>query len=418
MTATDVDATEDDDYDPFEAFNRATGAGIVENPYPDFVALRRDTPVAELDLRDMFGDSGDAGDGALEMPNSVYTVNTFDTVQAVLRDGESFSSKGYEDVMGAVFGHSILEMDEPEHHTYRGLIQQAFTRKAMERWETDVIGPVVHALIDDFVDEGRADLVKQLTFPFPFEVIADQLVLPEDDKPRFHRMATELISVQVSMERALAASANLYDYFSGIIAQRREAPAQDLISVLAQAELDGQHLTDDEIIAFLRLLLSAGAETTYRSSSNLLFGLLTHPDQLAAVRDDRSLLPQAIEEALRWEPPLLTIMRTATRTVPLADKELHAGDTVIINLGSANHDDTRWDRADEFDIFREPQPHIAFASGVHMCLGIHLARMETMVVVNAVLDRLPDVRIDPDAEPPYITGMVFRAPPSLPVAFG
>jgi cytochrome P450 len=413
MTATDVDTTADDDYDPFKLFNEANGAGTVENPYPDFVAMRRDTPVAELDLREMFGIADD------EAPaNAVWTVNTFETVQAVLRDGDGFSSKGYEEIMGAVFGHSILEMDEPEHHTYRGLIQQAFTRKAMERWETDVIGPVVNTLIDAFIDEGRADLVRDLTFPFPFEVIAKQLVLPDDDKPRFHRLATEVISVQVDMGRALAASAALHEYFSGIIAQRREAPAQDLISVLALAELDGQHLTDDEIIAFLRLLLSAGAETTYRSSSNLLFGLLTHPEQFEAVRADRSLLPQAIEEALRWEPPLLTIMRTAAQTVQLADKELHEGDTVVINIGSANHDETRWDRPDEFDIFREQVPHIAFASGVHMCLGIHLARMETMVVMNAILDRLPDLRIDPDAEAPYITGMVFRAPPALPVVFG
>ena len=413
MTATDLDTTADDEYDPFEAFNRAAGAGVVENPYPDFVALRRDTPVAQMDLREMFG----LAEGE-EPENSVWTVNTFETVQAVLRDGEGFSSKGYEDVMGAVFGHSILEMDEPEHHTYRGLIQQAFTRKAMERWESDVIGPAVNALIDDFVEDGRADLVRQLTFPFPFDVIADQLVLPEDDRARFHRLATELISVHVDMDRALAASAALHEYFSMIIAERRAAPAQDLISVLAGAELEGQQLTDDEIIAFLRLLLSAGAETTYRSSSNLLFGLLTHPDQLAAVRDDRSLLPQAIEEALRWEPPLLTIMRTAAQDVELAEKTLRAGDTVVVNIGAANHDESRWEDPESFDVFRPQTPHIAFASGVHMCLGIHLARMETMVVMNAVLDRLPDLRVDPDAEPPYITGMIFRAPPALPVVFG
>ncbi len=413
MTVTDAGPTAEDDYDPFEAFNRANGAGTVENPYPDFIPLRRDTPVAELDLRAMFGLADD------EVPeNAVWTVNTYETVSAVLRDGDAFSSAGYADVMGMVFGHSILEMDEPEHHTYRGLIQQAFTRKAMERWENDVIGPVVHRLIDGFIGDGRADLVRELTFPFPFEVIADQLVLPEDDKPRFHRMATELISVQVDMQRALGASAALHEYFSQIIAERRAAPAQDLVSVLAGAELDGQQLTDDEIIAFLRLLLSAGAETTYRSSSNLLFGLLTHPDQLAAVRDDRSLLPQAIEEALRWEAPLLTIMRTPTRDVELDGKTVHAGDTVIVNIGGANHDETRWERAEEFDIFRPPVPHVAFASGVHMCLGIHLARMETMVVMNAILDRLPDVRVDPDAAAPYITGMVFRAPPALPVVFG
>jgi cytochrome P450 len=330
----------------------------------------------------------------------VWTVNTYDTVSAVLRDGDAFSSAGYAEVMGMVFGHSILEMDEPEHHTYRGLIQQAFTRKAMERWEVDVIGPAVHGLIDGFVDEGRADLVRDLTFPFPFEVIADQLVLPEDDKRRFHRMATELISVQVDMGRALAASEALYDYFSRIIAERRSAPAQDLVSVLAAAELDGQQLTDDEIIAFLRLLLSAGAETTYRSSSNLLYALLSHPDQLEAVRADRSLLPQAIEEALRWEPPLLTIMRTPTRDVELGGHTLRAGDTVIVNIGAANHDETRWERAEEFDLFRPQTPHIAFASGVHMCLGIHLARMETTVAMNAVLDCLPSCASTPTPNRP------------------
>src|SRR5690349_6557440 len=148
MTATDVDITSDDDYDPFKLFNEANGAGKVENPYPDFIPMRRDTPVAELDLRAMFG-IGEDEDTEIDLPeNAVWTVNTFDTVQAVLRDGEGFSSQGYAEIMGMVFGHSILEMDEPEHHTYRGLIQQAFTRKAMERWETDVIGPAVHTLID------------------------------------------------------------------------------------------------------------------------------------------------------------------------------------------------------------------------------------------------------------------------------
>src|SRR5215218_3582885 len=312
----------DGTYDPFEEFNRSVGAGVVENPYPLLAMARAKGPVLKENLEAEL--LSEEVDPQVTMGPEVFTAFSYDAVQTVLRDGETFSSAGYADVMGAVMGHTILEMDEPEHHTYRGLIQQAFTRKAMERWESDVIGPVVNTLIDAFIDEGRADLVKDLTFPFPFEVIADQLVLPDDDKPRFHRMATELISVQVDMDRALAASAALHEYFSMIIAQRRETPAQDLISVLAQAELDGQFLTDDEIIAFLRLLLSAGAETTYRSSSNLLYGLLTHPEQLEAVRADRSLLPQAIEEALRWEPPLLTIMRTPTRTVQLADKELHA----------------------------------------------------------------------------------------------
>jgi len=190
-----------------------------------------------------------------------------------------------------------------------------------------------------------------------------------------------------------------------------------MISVLAFAEHDGVRLTPEEIFSFLRLLLPAGAETTYRSSSNLMFGLLTHTEQLDAVRADRSLLPQAIEEGLRWECPLLMIMRTAVKETEICGVPIPAGAMVITNMGSANHDESRWDRAEEFDIFREQKSHISFAAGPHLCLGMHLARMETKVVVNALLDRLPNLRIDPSAEAPYITGMTFRAPPALPVLF-
>jgi cytochrome P450 len=190
-----------------------------------------------------------------------------------------------------------------------------------------------------------------------------------------------------------------------------------VISVLVQAELDGEHLDDAQICSFLRLLLPAGAETTYRSSSNLLFGLLTNPEQLDALRADRNLMAQAIEEGLRWEPPLLGIMRTATRDTEIDGMAIPAGSIVAVNLGSANHDERYWDHAEEFDIFRAPRQHIAFAWGPHMCLGLHLARMETRVALTQVLDRLPNLRLDPDAEAPFITGAVFRAPNSLPVVW-
>jgi cytochrome P450 len=209
----------------------------------------------------------------------------------------------------------------------------------------------------------------------------------------------------------------LGDYFAPILADRRSHPADDVISVLAGAELDGQRLTDDDIFAFLRLLLPAGAETTYRSSSNLIFGLLSRPEQLDAVRADRTLVPQAIEEGLRWEPPLTGIMRTATRDVELGGVQVPGGAMLSVTIGAANHDDARWDAPDRFDIFRDPQQHMAFAFGPHMCLGIHLARMETAVVLNAVLDRLPGLRLDPAADDVHITGMAFRSPASLPVLF-
>jgi len=410
------------DYDPFEEFNRSAGIGVVEDPYPMFALARSSAPLVKEDVRAMAGldfdeDSDTTGIDLSDIPD-VFTAFTFDAVQQVLRDGETFSSKGYEAVMGQVMGHTILEMDEPEHHTYRALVQQAFSRKAMEQWEVDIVAPVVDEHIDAFIERGNAELVRELTFPFPVNVIAHMLGLPREDLPQFHRWAVELISVGFDMDRGLGASTALHEYFSGIIAERRVEPRGDVISVLVGAELEGQRLTDDEIIAFLRLLLPAGAETTYRSSSNLLFGLLTNPDQLEALRADRSLMQQAIEEGLRWEPPLLTILRTATRDTVVEGIEIPAGAMIVINMGSANHDERYWENPEQFDLFRKPRQHLAFAFGPHMCLGIHLARMETKVVLDRILDRLPDLRFDPDADPAYITGMTFRAPNALPVTWG
>ncbi|HEY5165197.1 MAG TPA: cytochrome P450, partial [Acidimicrobiia bacterium] len=356
-------------------------------------------------------------DPALSDPDRTVTPLSFEAVQAVLKDGDTFSSAAYADSMGLVMGHSILEMDEPEHHRYRSLIQQAFTRKAMDRWEVELVGPIVNGLVDEFVDRGRADLVRQLFWPFPVHVIAGMLGLPAEELPDFHRRAVELISIAVDIDRGLVASQWLYDFFAGVIEQRRADPREDLISVLVEAELDGQRLTDEEIIAFLRLLLPAGAETTYRSSSNLMYGLLSNPDQLERLRADRALMPAAIEEGLRWEAPLTGIARTATRDVTIDGVEIPAGSPVSVCLGGANRDPSRWDHPDQFDLARDPKQHLAFAFGPHMCLGMHLARMETTVAINAVLDRLPALRLDPSADDLHITGLMFRAPKALPVLF-
>ncbi len=422
-----------DSYDPFEDFNRSAGMGVIEDPYPMFALARATDPIrkeefGELDMSEILEDGasledaqqlGLSGqvDAVSETSQNVFSVYSFDGVQQVLRDDETFSSKGYEEAMGEVMGHTILEMDAPEHHVYRSLVQQPFSRKTMERWETEAVAPIVDEQIDAFIDRGRAELVRELTFPFPVNVIARLLGLPRADLAQFHRWSVELISVGFDWDRGIGASKALGEYFTEIIAARRVQPSDDLISTLVEAELDGQRLTDEDIFAFLRLLLPAGAETTYRSSSNLLYGLLTNPDQLDAVRNDRSLWPQAIEEALRWEPPLLTIMRTATRDTEVQGVPVAAGSMMIVNMGSANHDEQYWDHPEEFDIFRKQQSHLAFAFGPHMCLGMHLARMETRVLLERIFTRLPNLRLDPDAEPTHISGMVFRAPTGLPVLF-
>ncbi|MFQ5512874.1 MAG: cytochrome P450 [Myxococcota bacterium] len=410
--------SEAENLDPFDEFNRAMGAGLVRDPYPIFAAFRQQGPIVKLDVSALTGPGHGEAPDPLGGVKEIYMAVTHEAVSHVLRDAETFSSRGYEDIMGVVMGHTILEMDEPEHSRYRGLIQQAFTRKMQARWESDLVAPIVHELIDRFISRGRADLVRELTFPFPVNVIAGMLGLPAEDLPQFHRWAIELISVSYKWERGMAASRKLATYFGGLLAERRREPREDLLTLLARAELeDGQRLSDEDIFAFLRLLLPAGAETTYRSSSNLIFGLLSHPDQLEALRKDRRLIPQAIEEGLRWEAPLTGITRRTTREVEIFGVKIPAGATVAVNLGSANHDEKRYERPEEFDIFREPKQHMAFAFGPHRCLGMHLARMETQVVLNAILDQLTDLRLDPEAEDVHITGQAFRAPASLPVLF-
>jgi cytochrome P450 len=421
MATSDPDDGLDDGYDAFEEFNRSAGMGIVDNPYPMFALVRPEHPMK----REGEGESAlipedhDIDFMTIDRSVGVFTAYGFDAVQQVLKDGETFSSQGYADIMGKVLGHSILEMDEPEHHLYRGLVQQAFSRKAMETWERELVRDVVDEHIDAFIDRPtkQADLVREVTFGFPVLVIARLLGLPREDLPMFHRRAVEVISAGFELERATSASNWLFDYFCTIIQDRREHPSDDVISVLVQAELEGTRLTNEEICSFLRLLLPAGAETTYRSSSNLLFGLMSKPEQLEALRADRALLPQAIEEGLRWEPPLIGILRTAVKDSEVAGVFVPAGSVVAVNIGSANHDEKVWDNPEEFDIFRPARQHLAFAWGPHMCLGLHLARMETRVVLTQLLDRLPGLRFDPDAEPAAISGAIFRAPASLPVVW-
>jgi cytochrome P450 len=309
-------------------------------------------------------------------------------------------------------------MDGADHLRHRALISRAFTRRAIDRWESELVRPIVNAYVGRFVARGEADLVRELTFPFPVHVVAAMIGLPESDHPAFHRLAVELISIGIDFDGAIRAAAALRALFAPVVAARREAPQDDLISVLAHADLEGTRLSDEEIYSFLCLLAPAGAETTYRSSSNLLCGLLANPDQLDALRNDRRLAAQAIEEGLRWEAPLLSILRTATRDTELAGVAIPEGAPVAVNLGAANRDPARWDDPDRFDLFRAQKPHIAFAVGPHVCLGMHLARMETRVLLDVLFERLPNLRVDPAAKDGNaITGLIFRSPKELRVRF-
>jgi cytochrome P450 len=404
----DEDALVADDSD-FDVFDDGV-AGDARDPYPELAQGRNAHPVQRLEMSNMPHDD----------THPVFFVYRYDDVLDVLRDGETFSSGHIiELIMGDVMGkHIMLGMDNPEHDRYRALVSTAFRRNAQARWEAELIQPVASELIDGFAGRGRADLVREFTFPYPTKVTAGLLGLPSEDYRQFQRWSTAILSVHTKRDQAIAASAQVKEYLAGILSERRREPREDLISDLAQAELDGERLTEEEIFSFLRLLLPAGVETTYRSTGNLLFSLLSRPVLLDAVRADRSLVPQAIEEALRFETPLLNGTRLAVRDTVLSGEPIPAGSTIVLMLGAANRDETRWPDPDNFDIFREPRAHISFGQGPHVCLGMHLARAEMRVALNLLLDRLPGLRLDPDGGDLYIRGQVFRSPASLPVLFG
>jgi cytochrome P450 len=404
------DASAEASYDPMRQF--AELAGDVRDPYPMLAGIRADSPILQVHY-----EPGSGGRSRPGQPTSLFVVTSYELAQRVLTDNVLFSSAGYAMTMGQVMGRTILQMDPPEHQRHRALVARAFRARVLDQWSNAIIAATIGELIDAFAGDGHADLVPQLTFPFPVRVIARILGLPEADWPRFLRLSTELIAVMRNWDRAVAAGQELRGYFGEIIADRRRHPRDDLVSQLIEAEVDGHRLSDDEIYPFLLLLLPAGAETTYRSSSNLLFGLLCHPSQLDAVRADRGLVTQAIEETLRWETPLLTVARTATRDVELGGVTIPEGGFVAVSLGAANRDPGRYADPDAFDTFRADKQHSSFGDGAHKCLGMHLARLEMRVLLNAVLDRLPGLRLDPAAEDPHIHGLIFRSPPNLPVRF-
>jgi cytochrome P450 len=386
--------------DDFDLFADTT-VGDVRDPYPELAAARRDTPVLKREVYNA----------------QTFMVFRYADVGEVLRDPETFSSTIYARGVEMVMGPTILGMDAPEHVRKRALVAGAFRRKALETWAHSLIEPTVHTLIDRFVPRGEADLVREFTFRYPITIIARMLGIPPGDDQTFARLSIELISLAVDFGRGMAASRALGDYFKDLIDVRRKEPEDDLISSLATAEVEGRRLEDEEILGFLRLLLPAGAETTYRLLGNLLFALLSDPPQLEALRADASLAPAAIEEALRWEAPVQFVARRAMRDTRIAGVDIPEGSSVTCSLGSANRDETVFADPDRYDLARDAAHHVAFAEGPHRCLGEHLARLETTAALTALLERLPDLRLDPGDRDPHVHGMAFRSPTCLPVRF-
>ncbi|MDT5181191.1 MAG: hypothetical protein QOJ95_5389 [Mycobacterium sp.] len=383
---------------------------LASDPYGYFAHMRRTAPVWRGVLME-----SELMPEELKSPEN-WTLFDFDSVFTAFRQDEVFASEMYNNTIGLIFGPTILGMHGKQHHDHRSLVAKAFRQSALNQWEPEVIDPICDRLVDEFKNDGHADLVKAVTFEFPTRVTAALLGLPEEDLEMFRRLSFDLISIMDDLEAGFNASVELGTYFQEQVDQRRRKITDDVIGDLVAAEIDGEKLTDEAIISFLRLLLPAGLETTYRSSGNLLHLLLTHPDQLEAVRQDRDLIPAAIEEGIRYETPLVLVARNTTREVEMHGQTIPEGAAITLCMGSANRDEKRWTDPDRFDIHRPRRAHISFAGGIHSCLGMHLARVETKAMLNSLLDRVTDLQLVP-GDDTDIVGMPFRSPGSLPVTF-
>ena len=345
-----------------------------------------------------------------------YMITRYDDVLAILKDGKTFSSQANARGIGIVMGRTILEMEGREHVRQRNIIAPFFGPRAMKAEMPEVVGRIVHGLIDEFAAAGQADLVRQFTFTFPMQVMASIIGIPVSDYHAFHHMALDLISVGDDPARGFQAASDLVAYLTPLLAQRKAEPTNDLLSKLVHAEVDGNRLTDEEVLSFLRLLLPAGADTTYRLTGSCLFALLTHPQVYEEVRADRAAIGPLIQETLRWESPVQFVSREPTRDVEIAGIPVPASAMLSVVVGSANRDERHYDRAEQFDLHRKNDDHVAFGFGEHFCAGSHLALLEARMALNALLDRLPDLRLEAEADT-HVVGLAFRSPNKLPVRF-
>jgi cytochrome P450 len=347
----------------------------------------------------------------------VFRAYRYADVERILRDDQTFSARINGELMRPFLGETILEMDGARHQQARGLIAHPFRPTVVKTWEERLIRPTAHEVIDRFASRGSAELVREFAWQFPVRVFAKLLGVPLTDYEAWGRWAIDLERLSVDWDRGIAAAKEVHDYFAPIIEARRAEPTGDFVSELVNAELQGERLTEGLIHGFIRLLIPAGQSTTYRLVGTLMLAMLTHPEQLEEVKADRSLVPKAVDEALRWEAPVQFAAREANVDTEIAGIEIPKGSGVTSVLGSANRDDTRYEDPDRFDITRPHQGHVAFGEGPHMCLGAHLARLEAQVALNVLLDRLPDVRLDARDTDPHWVGWAFRSPTSVPVAF-
>jgi len=390
------------------------GGSFDVDPYRTFRRLRESGPVHPGAPHQELGWTGDVFFQGLPYPNRPhFTAYDFDTCSAVFRDEERFVSnpEPWPDET-PMPDSAILFMDGKRHLRYRRLVQPSFAPARAIWWLENWINETIDQLIEMIQAHDRADLNVDFCAPIPLLTITGSFGITVEE-------ALKVRAAVTSDGRGVDVLARL---LLPIIEARRSDPQDDLISVLVEAEVDEDgethRLSDVEILGFGLLLLAAGSGTTWKQMGIMLVAMLSDARVFEAVRADRSFLKRVFDESLRWTPTDPVFARFVKEDCELGGVELPAGAVIHACLASANRDPVRWDHPDEFDPFRPAVPHLGFGHGVHACLGMHLARTEVTAAVGALLDRLPNLRLDPDEPAPRIIGLYERGPDSVPVRFG
>jgi cytochrome P450 len=335
----------------------------------------------------------------------------YDEAAAVLQDHHTYSS---ERPGASLFEGNILNLDPPRHDQLRGLVSQVFTPRAIARLEPR-IRAITHELLDQVERRSEFELIDTLAYPLPVTVIAELLGVPAADRPLFRRWTDQLHQVtdvdlasQAARDEAMLLLGQFHDYLLDHVRAHRRAPRDDLLSGLVSAELAGQHLSDEEIVGFATILLIAGHVTTTSALANATLCLDEYPAAQQALRASPSALPTAIEEVLRFRSPVARVERVATRAVSLGGQRIAPGEEVHLWLPSANHDERAFPHPDAFVVDRHPNRHLAFATGIHFCLGAPLARLELLCALDTMLHRFSQIRVDPDRPPAAYPSPVFN----------
>ncbi len=389
--------------------SRSYVAGV---PHAYFAHLRRHDPVHWQE------EAGGPGFWAVTRYDDCITVN---------RDWERFSSaaKGtmpFELEPDEIAQQSLmmLNMDPPLHTRYRRLVNKGFTPRMVRDLE-ESIHRATDAIIDEVIEQGQADFVTQISAELPLQVIAELLGVPQEDRHRMFEWSNRMVGnedpeYQDQAELALTSAMELYAYAAELFAQKRINPHEDLMSALTTVEVEGERLSDMELELFFLMLTVAGNETTRNLMSGGLHAFFQNPEQWQRLLADRSLLPTAVDEMLRYVSPVMNFRRTAMVDAELSGTKIAAGDKVLFFHASANRDEDVFADPDVFDVGRDPNPHMAFGGGgPHFCLGTNLARMEIRVMYEHLLDRMPDIRQDGDVQ--RLQSQFINGVKHIPVAF-